>query len=221
MQIQGDTQENAIRDLLVAAFPWDTIADVPTGVKGADIIQTVRNHLGHEVGIIVWESKNTKAWSDSWIDKLKEDRLRVNASVSIIVSSVLPEGVKHFGLHRDIWITEWNYVHPLTLAIRDQMIETHKIKNSLEGKDEKMELIYTYLTSTEFRDKIQNIIEAFQTMKDSLDQEKRAMEKIWSSREKQLDRVISNTARLYGDMQGLIGSKLQTVEYLELGSGEE
>lgn len=221
MQIQGDTQENAIRDLLVAAFPWDTIADVPTGVKGADIIQTVRNSLGHEVGIIVWESKNTKAWSDSWIDKLKEDRLRVNASVSIIVSSVLPDGVKHFGLHRDIWITEWNYVHPLTLAIRDQMIETHKIKNSLEGKDEKMELIYTYLTSTEFRDKIQNIIEAFQTMKDSLDQEKRAMEKIWSSREKQLDRVISNTARLYGDMQGLIGSKLQTVDYLELGSGEE
>jgi hypothetical protein len=128
-------------------------------------VHTVRNRLGHDVGVIAWESKNTKAWSDSWVDKLKEDRLRVNASVSIIISSVLPEGVRHFGLYRDIWVVEWPYLIPLTVALREQMIEVEKIKNSLEGKDEKMEVIYTYLTSVEFRDKIQNIVEAFQTMK--------------------------------------------------------
>ncbi len=221
MQIQWDIQENALKETLSREFPLDKVDDVPTGVKWADLVHTVRNRLWHDVGVIAWESKNTKAWSDSWVDKLKEDRLRVNASVSIIISSVLPEGIKHFGLYRDIWVVEWAYLIPLTVALREQMIEVDKIRNSLEGKDEKMEVIYNYLTSVEFRDKIQNIVEAFQTMKWDLDREKRAMEKIWSSREKQLERVISNTARLYGDMQGLIGSKLEKVEYLELGSGEE
>jgi hypothetical protein len=84
-------QENAIKEMLAREFPYDTIDDVPTGIKGADLIQTVRDSLGHSVGVIAWESKNTKAWSDSWVEKLKEDRLRVNASVSVIVSNVLPE----------------------------------------------------------------------------------------------------------------------------------
>ena len=221
MQIQGDMQENAIKEILAREFPFDTIDDVPTGIKGADLVQTARDHLGHNVGIIAWESKNTKAWSDAWVEKLKEDRLRVNASVSVIVSNVLPEGVTHFGLYKDIWVTEWQYVVPLTVALRSQMMSIDHLRNSLKGKDEKMDMLYSYLTSTEFRDKIQNIIEAFQTMKEGLETEKRSMERIWASREKQLERVISNTARLYGDMQGLIGAKLEKVEALELGSGEE
>jgi hypothetical protein len=221
MQIQGEIQENALKGLLASEFPFDMIDDVPTGIKGADLIHTVRNQFGHSAGIIAWESKNTKAWSDSWVDKLKEDRLRVNASISVIISNVLPEGVNHFGLYRDIWVTEWKYVVPLTIALREQMITMEQVKNSLKGKDEKMDMLYSYLTSTEFRDKIQNVIEAFQSMKESLETEKRSMERIWASREKQLDRVISNTARLYGDMQGLIGAQLPKVEYLELGSGKE
>ncbi|MFZ4462162.1 MAG: DUF2130 domain-containing protein [Patescibacteria group bacterium] len=220
MQIQGEIQEDALKALLTREFPSDLVDDVPTGIKGADLVHSVRTQFGQHVGVIAWESKNTKAWSDSWVDKLKEDRLRVNAGVSVIVSSVLPEGINHFGLYKGIWVTEWQYVLPLTLTIRDQMISMDHLRNSLAGKDEKMEVLYNYLTSTEFRDKIQNIVEAFTTMKDQLDSEKRAMERIWANREKQLERVISNTARLYGDMQGLIGAKLPGVSYFELEAGE-
>ncbi|MDD2916437.1 MAG: DUF2130 domain-containing protein [Candidatus Gracilibacteria bacterium] len=221
MQIQGEIQEDALKAMLQAEFIFDIISDVEKGIKGADIIQEVRNEYGQSVGIIAWESKNTKAWSDSWIDKLKEDRLRVNAGVSIIVSSVLPEGITHFGLYRDIWVTSYESALPLTFALRTHMMELSKTRNSLKGKDEKMEALYHYLISPEFKAKIENIVEAFTSMRDSLDQEKRAMERIWSAREKQLERVISNTSRLYGDMQGLIGAQLPKVEYLELGSGEE
>ncbi len=221
MQIQGEIQEDALKGLLISHFPIDIISDVEKGIKWADIIQEVRNEFGVSVGVIAWESKNTKAWSDSWVDKLKEDRLRVKAGVSVIVSSVLPEGIHHFGVYRDIWVTDHDSVLPLTIALRSHMIELSKTRNSLKGKDEKMEVLYNYLISPEFKAKIENIVEAFQTMKDDLDREKRAMEKMWSSREKQLSRVIDNTARLYGDMQGLIGSKLGTVEYLELGGGNE
>lgn len=121
MQIQGDIQENALKDTLSREFPIDTVDDVPTGIKGADLIQTVRSEFGKTVGVIAWESKNTKAWSDSWVEKLKEDRLRVNASVSIIVSTTLPEGIRHFGLYKGIWVTEWSYVVPLAITLREQM----------------------------------------------------------------------------------------------------
>lgn len=221
MQIQGEVQEDALKELLVSHFPIDGIRDVEKGIKGADIIQEVRNSYGQGVGVIAWESKSTKAWSDGWVDKLKEDRLRVGASLSVIVSSVLPEGIQHFGLYKDIWVTDYASVLPLTIVLREHMIELFKTRNSLKGKDEKMDALYHYLISPEFKAKIENIVDAFQAMQGDLDREKRAMEKIWSSREKQLQRVIGNTSRLYGDMQGLIGSQMGTIGYLELDPGEE
>lgn len=221
MQIQGEIQEDALKEILRTNFPIDELSDVEKGIKWADIIQSVRNKFGHPVGVIAWESKNTKAWSDSWVDKLKEDRLRVNASLSIIVTNTLPEWVKHFWLYRDIWVTEWSYVVPLTMTLREQLIVIEQMKNSLANKDENMEMLYNYLTSEQFKAKIENIVEAFTTMKDDLDREKRAMEKMWSAREKQLERVIGNTSRLYGDMQWLLGSGMGKVPSLELPWEEE
>ena len=221
MQIQGELQENALKELLAMNFPFDTISDVEKGIRGADLVQDVRNEFGQNVGKIAWESKNTKNWTEAWVEKLKEDRLRAGAGIAVLVSNVLPEGVKSFGLYRDIWVTNYESLLPLASILRVQMIEMTKVQNSLKGKDEKMEVIYNYLISPEFKAKIEHIIEAFSTMQDELDKEKRAMERLWSAREKQLRRVIDNTARLYGDMQGLIGSQLPKVDYLELGDGEE
>lgn len=221
MQIQWETQEEALKTILMQGFPYDIIEDVEKGIRGADLVQNIKNHLGQDVGIIVWESKNTKAWSDSWVEKLKEDRLLVKANIAIIVTSVLPEGVKHFWIYKDVWVTSWEYILPLTLTLRENIIALAQMQNSLRGKDEKMELIYDYLTSADFKAKIENIVDAFQAMKTDLEKEKRAMERIWSSREKQLERVISNTSRLYGDMQGLIGAKnLEKIDFLELPEGD-
>ena len=151
--------------------------------------------------MIAWESKDAKLWSDAWAEKLKEDRLRVGASISVIVTTVLPQGMKHFGVYKGVWVTAWQYAIPLTVALREKLLEAHTLKGSLVAKDEKMEVLYSYLTSPDFRDKIQNIVEAFQTLKDELEKEKRAMERLWAQREKQLERVIKNTAGMYGDMQ--------------------
>lgn len=220
MQIQWEIQEDALKEVLRLHFPIDTLSDVEKGIKGADIIQSVNNKYGNLVWVIAWESKNTKAWSDSWVDKLKEDRLRVNASVSIIVTNTLPDGIKHFWPYRDIWVTEWSYIIPLTIMLREQLVVIDQMKNSLAGKDEKMEVLYNYLTSEQFKAKIENIVEAFTMMKADLEKEKNAMSRIWSSREKQLDSVIRNTSSLYGDMQGLLGNGMRKVQSLELPGGE-
>lgn len=220
MQIQGEIQEDALKALLESNFPIDIISDVEKGIKGADIVQEVRNEFGQSVGVIAWESKNTKAWSEGWVEKLKEDRLIVGADISILVTSVLPKEIEKFWLYKWVWVVEWDYVLPIAIMLRSQIEQMAKLKNSLVSKDERMEVLYNYLTSPKFKDKVENIIDAFKQMKDQVDEERRAFEKRWKTREQLLETVIKNTSGMYGDLGGVVGSKLEKVEYLELGGGE-
>jgi hypothetical protein len=219
-QIQGEVLENELKEALTRAFPTDSVEDVPTGIRGADLIHRVRDAYGRELGIILWESKNTKAFSQEWVKKLKDDRIIAKADVCILVSSVVPEGIRHFGLYEGVWITEPEYFLPLTQALRDKLLALSDQGKSLVGREEKMELLYGYLSGPEFRAKIENVIGAFRSMKEDLESEKRSMQRIWGKREKELERIIGNTAMLYGDMQGIMGANLQSIEYLELGGPE-
>lgn len=220
MQIQGEIQEDALYDLLATNFPIDIISDVEKGIKWADIIQEVRSEFGQTVGIIAWESKNTKAWSESWVDKLKEDRLRVNADISILVTAVLPKWVDKFWLYKWVWLVEWSYALPIAHMLRGQIESMSHLRTSLVSKDEKMEVLYNYLTSARFKDKVENIIDAFRQMQDQVAEERRAFESRWKKREQLLEQVIKNTGGMYGDLGGMLGGKLEKVEYLELGGGE-
>jgi hypothetical protein len=57
-------------------------------------------------------------------------------------------------------------------------------------------------------------VEAFIEMQDDLQEERRVTERRWSKREKQIQRVITNTSGMYGDLQGLIGSSLHSIPAL-------
>jgi len=222
MQIQGDAQEISLKNALGNTFPSDIIEDVPTGIRGGDIVQTVRNSFGQSSGIILWESKNTKAWSAEWIKKLKDDRARVKADVCILVSQVLPEGIESFGMVDGIWVCGFSSALPLVSALRFHLTELTKVQKSLVGKGEKMEYLYQYLSGNEFRSRIENIVSAFSGMRIDLESEKRAMERLWKKREKEIERVVLNTSGMYGDLQGIMGASLATVVALELpGGGEE
>lgn len=221
MQIQGEIQEDGLKIDLCAAFPEDTVEDVPKGVCGADLIQTVRTRSSFCAGTMIWESKNTKNWGGDWIKKLKDDQVEAKADLCIIVSQVLPEGVKGFGIVEGVWVTDLAHALPLAHALRHQLLQLAQVKASLVGKDEKMEILYRYLTSPQFKNRMENIVSAFISMQQDLDSEKRAMQKHWKKREKEVERVIENTTGMYGDFQGLIGAALPTITNLELPSGDD
>jgi hypothetical protein len=218
-QIQGDVQENDLKEILTSHFHFDQIEDVPTGIKGADLIHSVCTNFGQHCGKILWESKRTQRWSEDWVQKLKDDQASTQADIAIIATQVLPDGIKTYGPYKGIWIVQYNshYILALTAALRHHIQEMYQLKNSQVGRDEKMEYLYSYLTGNQFRNKIENIVEAFSSMKSDLESEKRAMQKIWSKREKEITRVIDSTSNLYGDLQGIIGSKLESINQLELG----
>ena len=219
MQIQGEVQEDDLKELLATTFVTDEVSDVPTGAKGADLVQKINAKVGNHTGTIIWESKNTKAFSDSWISKLKNDQGLVKADIAILVSQALPDDVTGFGLRNGVWVVSYAHVIPLVNALRIQLIEIAKVKQSLVGRDEKMDILYKYLSGPQFKNRVENIVMAFVNMKADLDTEKRSFNRIWNKREKEIEKVILSTSNMYGDLQGIIGGSLPGIEQLELDDG--
>jgi hypothetical protein len=214
-QLQGEVQELALEQMLENAFPSDRIEPVGKGVTGGDNIQRVQNISGTICGSILWESKRTKNWSNAWLAKARDDQRAARTDCVILVSETLPEGVHSFAFVEGVWVCSWAAAKSLATALRHGLIEVTKARMAIKGQNAKQELVYNYLASSEFQNRIAGIAEAFITMQTDLASEKRAFQKQWSKREKQLERATANTASLYGDLQGIIGASLPTNEGLE------
>ena len=215
-QLQGEVQELALEELLGRIYPFDRIAEVPKGVRGADSIQTVVNASQQECGTIVYESKRTKSFANDWIDKLKQDQVTCKADIAVLVTQVLPSDMERFGEKDGVWICGFHEVQSLSFVLRQMLIKTASVKMSQENKGDKMELLYHYLTSNEFVQNIKRIVENYDGMINQLNSEKKAMHKIWASREKQIWVVQENVSALFGSIKGIAGSSLETSDVLEL-----
>jgi hypothetical protein len=215
-QNQGEVQELILQDLLHSEFPMDEIKEVPKGVDGADVIQIVRNRSGATCGTIVWESKNTKAWSTAWTAKLKNDQRTLKAELAVIVSKVLPENIKHFGLLDGIWLADLESAIGLACSLRQQLLEIHVAKSMVANMNSKAEVVYGYLTSNEFKQRIEVWVEYFKQRRDEIDKERAYFNKKWEKETRSIQLVFNNTSGIYGDLQGLIGNALPKVSYFEL-----
>jgi hypothetical protein len=206
MQLQGEIQELVLEEMLRSAFPFDMINEVGKGIRGADCIQTIRNQLGQECGRIIYESKRTKHFDRSWIEKLKADMRSTTADVAVIVTQAMPEQLTKFGQVEGIWICTFSEVIALSYVLRDGIIKISNATRSQENRGDKMHLLYDYLTSNEFGEQWKAIREGFQSMKLSIQKERDAMEKLWKAREKQLEKVLLNAAHIKGSIEGIAGS---------------
>jgi hypothetical protein len=222
MQMQGEVMELALEELLKREYPYDVITEVAKGARGADIVQTVINEYQKECGIILYESKRTKAFSENWIDKLKEDMKEKSALFGVIVTDVMPSDMKFFGKRNGVWVCTLNEVSSLCFVLREMLIREYNALSAQDNKGDKMHMLYNYLISEEFRNRVENIVEGFTNMKNEIESEKKAMGRIWREREKQLEKVISNTVDMYGTVKGIGGASIQSVKSLELPmSGED
>lgn len=214
-QLQGEVQEIELEALLAAKFPRDTIQPVPKGEFGGDVLQRVVGPLNQICGTILWESKRTKNWSDGWLAKLREDQRAAKAEIAVIISQALPKEVDTFGFVDEVWVADPKVTLPVALSLRQTLIEVATARQASEGQQTKMEMVYGYLTGPRFRQRVQAIVEAFSSMKEDLDREKKAITRQWAKREEQIDRVMQATVGMYGDLQGIAGRTLQEIEGLE------
>jgi hypothetical protein len=215
-QMQGEILELEIENILKREFPYDEIQPVAKGVRGADVLQIVKDTYGKECGTIIWEMKRTKAWSDGWITKLKDDQRQVKAHVAVIITNVLPSDIKYFGNKDGIWVGNFDSIAGLALALRSNLIDVTGVRMASVGKNEKMEILYNYLAGMEFRQRVEGIIDAFTSMQDELEKEKRWFTLKWAKEEKNIRRVIDNTLGMHGDLQSIMGKALVEVKALEM-----
>jgi hypothetical protein len=222
VQLQGEVLELALEDHLGNEFIYDVIEPVAKGQRGADVLQRVRTNSGLDCGVILWETKRAKAWGKDWPAKLKEDQRAAKAELAVIVSQTLPPGCRTFGQVDGVWVCDFACVLPLAAALRQGLIGMAAARQAETGKQTKMEQLYRYLAGTEFRQRVEALVEAFVAMKKDLDDEKRAFTKRWAAREKQIEGAITHTAMLYGGIQGIVGQNaLPDIKPLQLPFSED
>jgi hypothetical protein len=218
MQMQGEVQELAIEEYLEQAFPFDDISEVGKGARGADCVQTVHTRQKQNCGKIYYESKRTKAFQPTWIEKFKEDMRSEGADIGVIVTEAMPKDMTGMGMKDGIYICTYNEFKGLSHVLRQTVVQISNALSSQENKGDKMELLYTFLTGNEFKMQVEAIVEGFSAMQAGLTKEKRAMQKIWKEREKQIEKVITSTIDMYGAIKGIAGSAIQNIDALELDS---
>lgn len=222
MQVQGEVLEEELEELLKREYPLDGVEPIGKGVRGGDIVLRVKDPGNfNPCGSVLIETKNAKAWSNGWIEKVKEDRIRVGADIAMIVSVVLPKEVDGCGMVDDVWVCHPSTFPTLINMLRIQLHEVYRTIRAHEGGEATRDLLFKYVTGTEFRQRMQGIIEVFVAQKTQIDKERRAMEKHWRTREKQAERVITNLSAVSGDITGLLGTEMPEMRLLELDDDEE
>lgn len=226
-QLQGEVQEMELENLLRTKFPFDSIDPVPKGEYGGDVLHRVVGTGGQTGGTILWEFKRTKNWSDAWLVKLRDDQRTAKAEIAVIVSQILPKGVETFEMVEGVWVTHPRAALPVAMILRQSLLELALARQTTEGQQTKTEMVYQYLTGPRFRQRVEAIVEAFSTMQEDLDKERKVIMKQWAKREEQIERVMGATVGMYGDLQGIAGKSLQEIEGLdfpalesEIASGE-
>ncbi|WP_246755744.1 DUF2130 domain-containing protein [Bradyrhizobium sp. CCBAU 53338] len=211
----GEAFELELEDVLRSRFPADLVEAVGKGEIGADVVQKVNGNVGRNAGTILWETKRTKAWSDAWLAKLRDDQRRCGADMAIIVSHALPKKVDHFDLVEGVWVSHPRYAVVLAIALRQTIVEVEESKIAQQGQLAKTELVYRYLTGTKFRQRVEAVVEKFNDMRDDLEKERKFMGRQWAKREMQIVTVVDSTVGLVGDLQAIAGKAVPEIASLE------
>ena len=224
-QLQGEVLELELENILADAFRHDHIEEVKKGQRGADVLQSVCTPSGQVCGKIIWEAKRAEHWSDKWLTKLKDDQLEAKADIPVLVTTAMPkENKEPFYMIGDVWVVAPHVMRPVAETLRIILLEANRLKLINTGRNEKMEMLYNYLSSAQFAQRIRTMVESFETMRGDLDSEKRAMQRIWAKREKQLERVTQSMSTVIGELQAIAHdslSQLDSIEQLALPQGDD
>lgn len=216
MQVQGEIQELAIDEYLKAQFPLDTIVEIKKGARGADSLHQINTRMKQNHGLVYYESKRTKDFQSSWVEKFKTDMREKGAVFGVIVTDAYPKGMDRMGQIDGVWICSFDEFKGLCFVLRESVILLDSAMQSQENRGTKMEMLYEFLTGNEFRMQMEAIVEGFSQMQNDLAKEKRAMDSIWKQREKQIQKVILNTVNMYASVKGIAGNAIGSIKALEL-----
>jgi hypothetical protein len=225
-QLQGEILELDLEEALAQHFRDDEIVPVAKGVNGADISHTVKSQTGIVCGVILWEIKRTKNWTDGWISKLKTDLRSSKANVPVIISEILPKQIESdMGFVDGVWVVKPKLAIILATLLRRNLLDVGRQKVIAANQGDSAAALYTFVTSHEFSQQIESMVETYQEMSQQVVKERAAYTRLWSQREQQAQKLLLSTANIVGSMQGRIGvasmPKIKGLDLLDSGDSTD
>jgi hypothetical protein len=216
-QAQGEVLELELEELLRETFRDDEIVEVKKGQRGADVLQKVIDGKGRACGSILWESKNAQ-WQEGWLAKLRADQRAAKADIGVVLTVHSPADVETLLYREGVWIVKRPFAKDVASLLRHILTAVHAERSNQTGKDEKTAILYEYLTSVEFKHRVQAIVEGFTYLWNDIEREKRWFATKWARQEKEVRKIIDSTQGMYGDLQAVTGRSLPAIGALELAA---
>lgn len=222
-QMQGEILELDLEEAIANEFRDDLIQPVEKGIKGADIKHIVRSPKGTECGVILWEIKRTKAWTEGWVQKLKDDLRNTKANIPVIITEVMPKDVKEdIKLHNGVYVVKPSSALVLAGLLRKGLLDVGREKAVAKHRNTSSEALYDFVTSHEFAQQIEAMVEVYMEMMTDISKEKAIYDRSWAKRESHARKLLSSTANIIGSMQGQLGAgAMPRIKGLEAGDEEE
>lgn len=216
IQMQGEMMELTAEKIIKEVNPTDLIEEVKKGVNGFDVKQTICFN-GKEAGSIGYEVKNTKMWSNSFIEKIKSDNLEARCDLLVIVSRSLPKEMEgqRFKLINGVWVTSIHFLADLSNLLRYGLLKVHEQKNTQQNGDTKAQLLYAFLTSQECQSLFNSMMDGLKKIEEMNDEEERKLQALFKKRKKQLEQLMSHFISYYGTMKGISNDSIQDIDFLE------
>ena len=216
VQLQGETGEIIIEEWLKDRFKLDEVVEIKKGENGADCLQKINTREKFNCGSIYYESKRTKTFQSSWIEKFKDDIREKGADVGVLVTKTMPSGTDKICKINGVLVCGFNEFKIIAPVLRDSIIQINNTLSFGENKADKMSLLYAFLTSNEFKLQLEGIVEGITQMQEDLIREKTAHKRLWKQREKQFEKVVDNTINMYGAIKGIAGKNIPEINTLKL-----
>ena len=202
-KLTGEVTEIELREFLRQTYPIDDIQDVPSGVKGADVFQVVKNNIGAPSGTILYERKQTVNFTEGWVGKLKEDGRTAKADVLVLVTRAMPKDNDETHLRDGVWVCTFDDLPLLTTLLRDGLQKQSAALVSQQNKGDKMTMLYDYLLSNDFKNHILGILDAFKKMDRALGKERDDMIKRLAERESHIIQAKTSIMSFWGRVEGI------------------
>ena len=221
VQLQGEAGELIIEEWLKDRFKLDDVTEIKKGENGADCLQTINTREKLNCGTIYYESKRTKTFQNSWIDKFKNDIREKGADVGVLVTKTMPSGSDKIRKINGVIVCGFNEFKVIAPVLRDSLLQLNSVQSTEVNKADKMALLYCFLTSNEFKLHVEGVVEGITQMQEEMIREKNTHKKLWKQREKQLEKVVDNTIGIYGAIKGIAGKSIPEIETLKLKGNEQ
>lgn len=215
-KLTGEVKEIELTEFLKSIFPVDEIKDFPSGSKGADVFQIIKNNIGQPSGVILYERKQTQRFDDKWLSKLKDDGRVIKADICVVVSKVMPKDCEEPHFRDGVWVCCFEDIKIMTMLLRDGLIKQYSALSSQNDKGTKMEMLYNYLRSNEFQNHVRGMLDAFRKMDKSLYKEKEDAMKKFAEREAHIFQAKQSVSNFWGRVDGIATDALsQEMKMLE------